>query len=408
MHRLQIPSFAFPYARPAILRQAPKMQTSQPPSLPRKTSCSALNDHLKSCRPTRATEPVHIILGNEGADLDSVACALALSYAKTHKTLPIINIKRADLRLRRDVLHALQLVEVDVENLCFIDDPHVHLEDAPVITLVDHNALAPHQMHLSPKITAIFDHHVDENQFRNATPRHIVPSKSCATIITELILPTEHSPLSDSADVDAGVPLSVSLLLLFAILLDSHNMSHPPCGEISSDKAAIEMLLKHAGMSAADRDVLFNQLYSARIDVIGFTALDLMRKDVKMIEIDSTTLAICSIPISFPDLLVRSENELAAAVRDFAAACHVDCVVLMLAYSENTVRIRKLLISEGSIGNILARQLLKNLHHRSYDLQLETAGYVSGLHNFHQRNSKASRKAVIPLLKLCLQNPMQP
>jgi inorganic pyrophosphatase/exopolyphosphatase len=185
---------------------------------------------------------VRLVLGNESADLDSVACALVYAFfLSTHNhhhhhhhhhpqsaitqplggggsattrasaasptfiTVPIVNTPRADLPLRTDVKWMLDRARVDWTHLFFCDDEDVaRLRNSgpgpcPVVesvVLVDHNRVTAGWERVSELVDAIIDHHEDRGDHPRAS-RTIRPSGSCASLIALAMD-------AGSASVDAG------------------------------------------------------------------------------------------------------------------------------------------------------------------------------------------------------------
>ncbi|KAJ2000844.1 hypothetical protein GGI04_003984, partial [Coemansia thaxteri] len=72
-----------------------------------------------------------IVLGNESADLDSMASSISLAYLLSHGSsnstiIPVINVSKQDLALRPDcALLVCQTLEASggaIDDLAFIDD----------------------------------------------------------------------------------------------------------------------------------------------------------------------------------------------------------------------------------------------------------------------------------------------
>lgn len=154
--------------------------------------------------------PLHGVLGNPSADLDSVASAIALAAGldaaaaagatagplhhggglrglalhaaatlgvalDAIRIVPIVNVPRSVFSTRRDVLWMLHRVGVDADDLLFIDDVDLaalHAARRLVLTLVDHPEVPDAQVALRSAVCAIIDHHVhcDEPQQRPPTP----------------------------------------------------------------------------------------------------------------------------------------------------------------------------------------------------------------------------------------------
>lgn len=68
----------------------------------------------------------------------------------------------------------------------------------------------------------------------------------------------------------------------------------------------------------------------------------------------------------------------------------------MLVYVNEGIYSRDLLVLRGGIGDSIVQRLLGS---ERDVLQLEQRSEVEGFHSFHQRNTKASRKIVMPIVK---------
>ena len=209
---------------------------------------------------------VHLIMGNEAGDADSIISALTLSYIQQQQykredteekivVLPIISIPRVDISLRRDVMLLLDLAGItNLDDLLYIDDdmvtrhllPPTSTTSKATLTLVDHNRIRSSLSHLSSMVTEIVDHHEDEKsheQVVGAEKRSIAFENGIATVASTCTLVTErlfYNQLNDTT-IDA----SLGLLLLGVILLDSVNML-PAAGKgTQRDEEAIQLLLQH-------------------------------------------------------------------------------------------------------------------------------------------------------------------
>ena len=116
-------------------------------------------------------EILHIVLGNQSGDMDSIASAIAFSYANRSRGfyIPVINIPKEDLALRGDVLHVFKTLHIDPNFLFYKEDLNFLLSLAKQgylrVTLVDHNRLSPDQESFKDYIEKIIDHHKEENNF---------------------------------------------------------------------------------------------------------------------------------------------------------------------------------------------------------------------------------------------------
>ena len=86
-----------------------------------------LNASLRAGRAALAgTGPLTLVLGNEAADMDSIACAVAfaalLRAGGDEGAVAVVGVPRADLRLRAEVAWLLERERVDVDAMLFSDD----------------------------------------------------------------------------------------------------------------------------------------------------------------------------------------------------------------------------------------------------------------------------------------------
>ncbi|KAL0579428.1 Exopolyphosphatase [Marasmius crinis-equi] len=170
-----------------------------------------------------------VVMGNESGDLDTIACAIAYAYHQTHHlhkpTIPLIRVHRKDLRLRAENIYALSLAgvnEPDNQLLLLSDIPEGKWSQRD-FALVDHNRLAPEFDSEDgdgerARVVAVIDHHEDEGLYKDADPRLISPTGSCASQVAAYIL--DNAP----GHVDGGHPIPPELytLLLSAILIDTN------------------------------------------------------------------------------------------------------------------------------------------------------------------------------------------
>uniref|UniRef100_A0A452STU7 Prune exopolyphosphatase 1 n=1 Tax=Ursus americanus TaxID=9643 RepID=A0A452STU7_URSAM len=143
------------------------------------------------------SRPLHVVLGNEACDLDSMVSALALAFylAKTTEAeevfVPVLNINRSELPLRGDNVFFLQKINIPESLLIFRDEIDLHaLHQAGQLTLilVDHHVLPKGDAALEEAVAEVLDHRPVEHQ--HCPPCHVSVELvgSCATLVTERIL----------------------------------------------------------------------------------------------------------------------------------------------------------------------------------------------------------------------------
>jgi inorganic pyrophosphatase/exopolyphosphatase len=279
-----------------------------------------------------------VVLGNEAADLDSVVCAVVHAYFLSKRgevAVPVINCRRAHLPLRGEVIPALldAGIESPAEMLVFADDGAGEDEGAALarlaeqqrlsIALVDHNALAEHQAHFVQSVDSVLDHHADTGAFAAASPRVVVATGSCATLVAEVHL---EALLSEPG---------LARLVRSTVLLDTGCMAPELAKGTARDQAILDALRDAAGGgdSASDR-ATYDRLLRQRVDVAALSVDLLLLKDVKFgvavapaeAENSKVRFAVCAVPTALDS---HSWDAWRAAVEGFAAERKLDLVLLM-------------------------------------------------------------------------------
>ncbi|KAF8624735.1 hypothetical protein AX17_007066 [Amanita inopinata Kibby_2008] len=205
-----------------------------------------------------------VVMGNESGDLDSVASSIAYAYVSSAygqtQSIPLLQMDRADFSLRAENLYALSqagITDPDSQ-LLFISDVLVGAEaekSAPFpsrkFVLVDHNRLGARYAMGNPSavVTAIIDHHADENEHLSADPRIVRPAGSCASHITRLLFQSSGN---------GGVPVvpgDLATLLLGAILIDTNGLK-PKGKGLPVDYSAALFLFPRSSLYSAGLDDL--------------------------------------------------------------------------------------------------------------------------------------------------------
>mgnify|MGYP001767614203 CR=1 FL=1 len=118
---------------------------------------------------------IHVVMGNEASDLDSMASSVVYAYfmektsTKANELyIPLINIPAEDFKLRTEAVYLFSEAGIEAANLLFIDEiniSEIFKTGKLKITLIDHNKLSGSQEYLSTCIEEIIDHHKDENAY---------------------------------------------------------------------------------------------------------------------------------------------------------------------------------------------------------------------------------------------------
>lgn len=352
-----------------------------------------LREFLAKCRPP-FTSPIHVVVGNEAADLDSISCAIALAYLRQKtspfQSVPIANIPRSELTLRRDVLLAFSLADISPADVLFIDELPDGLQSAAEITLVDHNALTRHQKDAASLVVRVIDHHADEGQHTNADPRIVQKVGSCATLVADLV---------DESDV--GNLRDVARLLSCALMLDTGNLMDT-AKTTPRDEKALKTLGIIGRWDKGARSNVFASLRKARRDVTGMDARDLLRRDLKMVQGGELVVAFASVGMR-PEELVKAAGDegFAGCMERFAVERDVPCVAALVTSGGQGGTQRFLAIMKGEVGDVLQHVLCEEADH---DVGMDEAQIEGGqgVWWFRLRDGSMSRKIVAPKVVLGL------
>lgn len=331
---------------------------------------------------------IHVVLGNEAADVDSISCAISLAYltqtSSTLRTIPVANIPRSELALRRDALLALSLANISPSDLLFIDDLQGGLASCVALTLVDHNALAGHQKDATSLVIGVIDHHADEGEHENVNPRVVEKVGSCSTLVAELLDETRMGEMRDAAR-----------LLACAIMLDTGNLKDG-AKTTRRDEKALARLGKVGDWDEEKRIEVYEMLKQARRDVEGMDARDLLRRDLKTVQGGGVDVAIASVGMR-PEELVKSagKDRFAGCVERFAKERGVSCVAVLVTFGGKRGTQRHLAIMKGEVGDALQRVLCEEAEHGVGMIAVDIDG-GEGVWWFRLKDASMSRKIVAP------------
>ncbi|XP_024618589.1 exopolyphosphatase PRUNE1 isoform X3 [Neophocaena asiaeorientalis asiaeorientalis] len=253
-----------------------------------------MEDYLQGCRVAlQESRPIHVVLGNEACDLDSMVSALALAFylAKTTEAeevfVPVLNIKRSELPLRGDNVFFLQKTHIPESLLIFRDEIDLHaLQQAGQLTLilVDHHVLPKSDAALEEAVAEVLDHRPIDQKHCPRCHVSVELVGSCATLVAERILQGAPEILDRQT----------AALLHGAIILDCVNMD-PKIGKATlKDNQYVENL-EALFPDLPKRNDIFDSLQKAKFDISGLTTEQMLRKDQKTISRQGTKVAISAI-----------------------------------------------------------------------------------------------------------------
>ena len=288
-----------------------------------------LNEYLRWGNKLPDDFKIHIVMGNQSADMDSSVSSVFQAYilsrikpAQGTFYFPLMNSFERDFELRKDVAYWFNHYNEDEggikkDDLVFLDHFPISKLAREVfsrkknksklaITLIDHNELPPHQKVLTPYVVTIFDHHKNSGIWpgKKKGKVEITINDTATNTITMVINDFATKYNGVFKEILTGQPQLVRFLY-GGILMDASNKK----GAIkdSLDKVATKYLEDRGltSQEAVKADVKL--LKALREDTEGFSPLQLLLKDAKDFEVKKNTLNIVSFKgLSLEEFKVRA------------------------------------------------------------------------------------------------------
>ncbi|XP_007485463.2 exopolyphosphatase PRUNE1 isoform X1 [Monodelphis domestica] len=342
------------------------------------------------------SRPLHVVLGNEACDLDSMVSALTLAFYLENTSeskaafVPVLNIPHSELALRGESVFLLSELNIPESSLIFRDeiDLHaLHQIGQLTLTLVDHHILPSSDKSLENAVTEVLDHRPLEKQYPHSCSVTAELVGSCATLVTERILQGKPEILD----------WQTAALLHATIILDCVNMA-PEAGKVTPKDSKYVAQLEALFPDLSSRSNIFESLQKAKFDVSGLTTEQMLRKDLKTISGDSTMLAISAIYMDLEVFLQRSN--LTAELDSFCQAHGYDALVAMtITFNPHNEPVRHLVVFCPSVDlqNTIC-EALEYSHCPPLNLTPAPTPHPN-LRAYLQGNTLASRKKVLPILR---------
>jgi len=345
------------------------------------------------------------VIGNEAADLDSLASALALSACisraseRSGAAVPFAACTRADLPLRKDAHWLLSELRV-AHCLASADDAHLFSGSISDVVLVDCNSLSSllQSLSVSTTVTQVIDHHEDEgipHNNRNCE-KIIEPVGSCSTLVAEHILSR-----------DPSLAPHVSDLLLGAIVIDTQNLTSPDRTTDRDIHAAHALERSAGGVGVcSNTEELYQILKRLRFSQDHLSTMKLLKKDYKQWQMGSLFVGIASISVPLEDLCARESFD--QDVSSFMTQNNIGVLIIMTAYEASSdgafTREAAVCCTIAGGGNDTIERILSLLHANGFLLNNQMGKLsLSFPSNQHwaavQLDPGSSRKKVQPSLQ---------
>ncbi|EDO15708.1 hypothetical protein Kpol_1000p20 [Vanderwaltozyma polyspora DSM 70294] len=368
--------------------------------------------HLRNNYITKlgSSSRLKIAIGNESADFDSVVSAIGYAYCdyiSGHQDgyiVPVINVNRPDLKMRRDIVFALQKFDIDDDLLFFKEDLEEWSGRSVSIeaVLVDHNVISRSIKEFVGSISSVIDHHKDEGLYLDATPRIVKTTGSCSSLVFNYW----QEKLGNNPSLNPIVPL-----LLGAVLIDTSNYQYKV---ETPDIEALERYKMYP--TYIERNRYYEELKTAKDDIKGLSIIEILRKDYKQFVFTKNntkiTIGIASIVKSM-DWLYNEYN----GSQNFEDGClqflnskDIDILLLMTAWSDENGFNRELVAIPkpefAKLSNTLINQVNDKLELKPVSngnikrASLDSSPTLA----FKQLNTQASRKQVAPYIEEAFKN----
>ncbi|XP_034697698.1 exopolyphosphatase PRUNE1-like [Vitis riparia] len=331
-------------------------------------SINRLNSYLKASRDeVNAGVPgrfLHAVMGQDFSDVSLVASTIMYAFYlnETRKigqfcTVPVINMKRADLSSHAEIKWLLNSCQIDQSSLIFLDEIDLSYYDlfgGLKLVLLNGDRLPTKQEAFKEAVVEIFGCKKD-SEYPWVETVTAGQDCSCCTLIAENF--ALYSP-----EILAGK--GFSRLLLASILLDTGNLTYHHC--TSKDKYIATLLINGAGRFGCNG--LYQILRYKMYDVSDLKVKDILRKDFKKwMRVGKpdgagsrgmgSYIGMSSIGISVAQLLVHKDTATQEIVY-FQQSEKIRLLMIVSGYYDRQKNFkRELLVSAESVD------LMKNLLH---------------------------------------------
>ena len=356
---------------------------------------SGLNEYLKNVRGKLNTNQTwQILIGNEASDLDSMASSVTYAYwlneSKGSSTtyLPVMNIPRADFKLRTEAVYLFNKAGVDLDNLVFTDEIDLKAlndQGQAKFILMDHNKLASNQDSFADNVVEVMDHHADEGLYTTAQ-KVIELVGSTTTLVCEKIIQNNPDLLKED----------VCSLLLGTILLDTVNLDPEAERVTPKDDDMAHKLMEVCSMSQQD---LFDKIQFEKFNVASLDTVDLLRKDYKEWQLGTVKCGIGSVLLS----VTQWDNKDKDLKKEFYSFCQsrsLDVLFAMNAYTDPDFH-RELVVyspNKDVYNKTLEFLNESNLNLEPINLPNQNTDVEGQVAYFKQGHLGMSRKKLQPLL----------
>ncbi|KAL7627507.1 Exopolyphosphatase [Parahypoxylon ruwenzoriense] len=250
--------------------------------------------------PAKRPVPLHFVVGNEAADLDSLCSTLFLAYFRSHAHgalphgtlhIPLCHLPREDLALRPEFDAVLARGGVTTSDVLTLSElpGQLRAEDTRWL-LVDHNAMTGALGRVyGGSVVGCIDHHEDEGVVpRDAEVRVVEKSGSCMSLVVEQCAEAWDGMMSrencgPEEEEEKHINAQLAYLALAPILIDTTNLGNRDKTTAHDERAVAvaEAKLALDPQAAYDRAQFFAHVSALKEDISRLPFRDVLRKDYK-------------------------------------------------------------------------------------------------------------------------------
>ncbi|XP_022901465.2 exopolyphosphatase PRUNE1 [Onthophagus taurus] len=362
-----------------------------------KESLDPFVEYVKSLKTHLPIKPhkVCFVLGNESCDLDSTISSLSLAYflnktnTNQNLVLPLLNVLENEFPLRTENIYVLNKCDIKENYLIYKDTINLNelKQDKELeIILVDHHVLSKHFEFLKNNVKRIFDHRpLDPKANWDKDIIDMRTVGSCTTLIANEILKNDISALSPT----------VAKCLYETIIFDTIGLKED-AGKVKQLDLEISHKLESHLKIKSNPAKLFDELWSAHIDISKLSPKQLLAKDLKILN----NVLIPGLPMLVKKYL--NQTEVLKHIRDFCDERQCDHIILMGLDAQGTEVKRDIAFYSICQTSKLLSDIIKIL--KDYkDLEMkEECCDVDDIRYF-RHNLKISRKQIMPKIQEVLE-----
>lgn len=339
-------------------------------------SIQRLNSYLKACKDAvNAGVPGQFFRAVLGQVSDAGSFISTIMYSfylnETDKssefcTVPVINIKRADIKFHGELEWLLKSCNIDQPSILFIDEvdlSYYNLFGSLKIVLLNADNLPEKQEALKDSLVEIFK--CQKGVFTDLSDNTEEQECSCCALIAEKFA-------SISPEIFAGK--GFSRLLLAGILLDTENLTSSKCTSI--DKYMSTLLLNGAGRFGCNG--LYKILRDKMHDVSYVSVGQILQKEFKKWTKKAgkaESVGMTAIGMSISQLLSHNETSMQEIVL-FQQMNKLRLLIIVSGYHNRHKNFKEMLVSAES--EELMEDLLRFFDNHPSRLQIRLL-YQSGL-----------------------------